>query len=379
MICKERDLMRLILTQRKAPMKLLESVRALFGKIHRRAAAQIPAAQPEIDPIREKYIRRERYLITDMVATLLPARVKFVILEGGASDSFSDTRWQAFDGHRKRLYGFEPNESECAQLNERAHSLGLDFRFFPIGLWSSNARLPLYENKSPGGNSFYPQNVSLTNRWKFENSRDKFLAADIFYPLGTTSEWNLTSVDEWARANSIRTDIDFMKLNVQGAELEILRGASNSLRHVTGIQVEMSFVESYIGRPFFADIDIFLRSHGFTFFDLIGHHCVGRKDSPITVQHAPGLYPLLGQLIEGHGVYFKDPIELHKRGRDISHFNTEKLLKLVCFAEIYHQHEFALELLYWIAKDFPAAQPLRAALLDLADRAVVELRSYAGG
>ena len=77
-------------------MKLLESVRALFGKIHRRAAAQIPAAQPEIDPIREKYIRRERYLITDMVATLLPARVKFVILEGGASDSFSDTRWQAF-------------------------------------------------------------------------------------------------------------------------------------------------------------------------------------------------------------------------------------------------------------------------------------------
>lgn len=361
-------------------MALLDRARALLAGGRRRLAAYGigSGSQVATDPVREKYIRRERYLITDMLAAFLPASDKFVILEGGASDSFRDPRWQAFDPARKRLYGFEPSESECTQMNEKARSLGLDFQFFPIGLWSTTTRLPLHENKSPGGNSFYEQNVGLTNRWKFENSRDKFLASDIFYPLGTTSEWNLTSVDEWAQANSI-ADIDFMKLNVQGAELEILRGAERSLDHVTGIQVEMSFVESYFGRPFFADIDVFLRAHSFTFFDFIGHHCIGRKDSPITVQNAPGLYPLLGQLIEGHGVYFKDPIELHKRGKDISHFRTEKLLKLVCFAEIYNQHEFALELLYWIARDFPPAEPMRAALLELADRAVATYRRYTGG
>ena len=83
-------------------------------------------------------------------------------------------------------------------MNEKARSLGLDFHFYPAGLWSGSARLPLHENKSPGGNSFYEQNVGLTNRWKFENSREKYLASEIFYPLGTTSEWKLTSVDEWA-------------------------------------------------------------------------------------------------------------------------------------------------------------------------------------
>ena len=44
------------------------------------------AAEPEIDPVREKYIRRERYLITDMIAQFLSPEKKFTILEGGASD-----------------------------------------------------------------------------------------------------------------------------------------------------------------------------------------------------------------------------------------------------------------------------------------------------
>jgi FkbM family methyltransferase len=355
-------------------VNLLRKARTLRSKF-----SALKRADQASDPVREKYIRRERYIITDLISETLPARERLIILEGGAADSFRDPRWQAFDNSRKRLYGFEPNQAECARLNEEAKSLGLDYQFFPVGLWSSTARLALYENKAASGNSFFPQNVTLTNRWKFENSKEKYYAKDIFYPLGTTSEWNVTSVHEWLQQNGIPPDIDFMKLNVQGAELEILKGAERVLESVTGLQVEMSFVESYLGRPYFADIDIFLRNHSFYFFDFIGHHCMGRKESPITVQNAPGLYPLLGQLIEGHGVYFKDPIDLHNRGNDVSQFSVEKLLKLVCFAEMYHQHEFALELLYWIARDFPPARHMSSSLQALADRAVETYRRYTGG
>ena len=355
-------------------MRLMQTVRALRSRL------STPASPPEpADPVREKYIKRERYIITDLISEILADSERFVILEGGAADSFRDPRWQALDPPRKRLYGFEPDEAECARMNETAKSLGLDYLFFPVGLWSSSTQLPLYENKAPSGSSFYQQNIVLTDRWKFENAKDKFFASDIFYPLGTTSEWKMTSVDEWIRDNAIDSDIDFMKLNVQGAELEILKGAERTLESVTGLQVEMSFVESYLGRPFFADIDVFLRNHSFYFFDFIGLHCVGRKASPITVQNAPGLYPLLGQLIEGHGVYFKDPIDLQRRGQDVSRLSTGKLLKLVCFAEIYHQHEFALELLYWIAREFPPAQEISSRLQNLADRAVETYRRYAGG
>ena len=355
-------------------MNLLQKARVLRNKF-----STLKRADNASDPIREKYIRRERYIITDLISEILPARERFIILEGGAADSFRDPRWQAFDNTRKRLYGFEPNQAECTRMNEEAKSLSLDYQFFPVGLWSETTRLALHENKAASGNSFFPQNVALTNRWKFENTKEKYYASDIFYPLGTTSEWDVTSVDEWLRQNKIAPDIDFIKLNVQGAELEILKGAERTLESATGIQAEMSFVESYLGRPFFADIDIFLRNHSFYFFDFIGHHCMGRKSSPITVQNAPGLYPLLGQLIEGHGVYFKDPIDLQNRGKDISQFSTEKLLKLVCFAEIYHQHEFALELLHWIATEFPPARDMSSSLQDLADRAVETYRRYAGG
>ena len=55
------------------------------------------------------------------------------------------------------------------------------------------------------------------------------------------------------------------------------------------------------------------------------------------------------------------------------------VLKLVCFAEIYHQHEFAIELLYWIAREFPSARPMSGSLIDIADRAVATYRQYAGG
>ena len=75
---------------------------------------------------------------------------------------------------------------------------------------------------------------------------------------------------------------------------------------------------------------------------------MGRARSPITARHAPGLYPLWGQLIEGHGIYFKDPIDLQMRGLPTDHFTLAKLLKLVGFAEMFGQNEYAFELLEWL-------------------------------
>lgn len=323
-----------------------------------RTAAQIiapkPAAPPiqqEDDTIRMRYLRRERFLVCDAVAELLPANEPFTILEGGAGDSFRDPRWQAFDPERKRLYGFEPNREECDALNAKSREMGLDYRFYPIGLWRETCRLPLYENKSWGGTSFYRQNTALTDRWKFESSTVTRLAKDTFYPTGT-SEWDLTTIDKWAAETGV-SDIDFLKLNVQGAEFDILQGATSILDNVIGLQVEVAFVVSYHDRPMFADVDKFLRSKGFTFFELIGHHCIGRADSPITAQQSPGLNGLYGQMIEAHGVYFRDPIDMVNQGLRIDHLTIPKLLKLAGFAEMYGQHEFCFELLRWLSARDP--------------------------
>ena len=315
---------------------------------HAPSAAEAPAPtaeEQEHQKIRERYITRKGFIIADLIAEKLPPHEKFLILDGGARDAHADPRWSVLDPARLRLYGFEPDKPEVEKLNSESKQRGLDFQYFDGALWSRATGVTFYENKSPGGGSCYPQNTDLTHRWKFENHTDLFLSRDIFYPVGET-QWRTTSLDDWSKSTGI-ADLDFMKLNVQGAELEILKGASTLLDSVLGVMTEISFVESYRNRPFFSDIDAFLRANNFAFFDLIGLHYMGRATSPVTTRHLPGLYPLWGQLIEAHGVYFKDPIDMEARGVSVLHFDRNKLLKLACLSEIFGQIEYAFELLIW--------------------------------
>jgi len=331
-------------------------IRKLGGRIRRalvRGATQpvapvlAQAAPGPEDALRDRYTRRTGFIITDLVSDALAERERFIILDGGAREALADPRWQSLAPGRVRLYGFEPDDKEVADLNRIAAERGLDYRYFAAGLWSTPGTQTFYANKSPGGGAFYKQNTDLTDRWKFANSEQKFLSRDIFYPT-EASVWKVTSLEAWATEHGIE-DMDFMKLNVQGSELEILRGSGPLLDAVIGLMVEVSFVESYKDRPFFSDIDAFLRQHRFSFFDLIGHHYMGRARSPITARHAPGLYPLWGQLIEGHGIYFKDPIELEARGMPTDRLSVAKLLKLASFAEMFGQNEYAFEVLEWVA------------------------------
>lgn len=304
-------------------------------------------AENQTGPLRERYITRKGFIINDLVSSCLPANEKFSIIDGGARDAHADPRWRVIDPKRIRIFGFEPDSAEVARLNQEAKEKNIDYHYYDGALWSKRTNVTFYENKSPGGGSCFPQNTALTDRWKFENHQQLFLAKDIFYPIGT-SEWQTTSLNDWSGQTG-HHDIDFMKLNVQGAELEILQGASLVLDRVVGIMTEVSFVESYRNRPFFSDIDSYLRARHFEFFDLIGLHYMGRMRSPITARHQGGLYPLWGQLIEAHGIYFRDPIAMELKGISIDHLSKDKLLKLASLAEIFGQIEYAFELLDWLA------------------------------
>jgi len=289
------------------------------------------------------YVKRERFIITDLVFERLPADETFVILDGGGRDGPGNFRWRAIGDERLVIYGFEVDHDECAQLNETFANSGQKYRYFPVALWGTRQTITVHENNSPGGGSVFNQNVSLTNRWKFADQHRTMLAPETFFPTNAV-DFPATTIDDWAGDNGVSA-IDFLKLNVQAAELEILKGASSILPSVLGLQIEVSFVESYLGRPFFSDIDPYLRARGFHFFDLVGRHYIGRARSPVTPQQTPKLAGIHGQLIEGHAVYFRDPIA------DASAtISTERIMKLASIAEIYGQVEYALEILEWLAE-----------------------------
>jgi FkbM family methyltransferase len=58
-------------------------------------------------------------------------------------------------------------------------------------------------------------------------------------------------------------DIDFLKIDIQGAELDAIRSGQRKLEKAVAIQTEVSFVSLYREQPVFGMIDLTLREMGF--------------------------------------------------------------------------------------------------------------------
>ncbi|HEX2978575.1 MAG TPA: FkbM family methyltransferase [Candidatus Babeliales bacterium] len=71
-----------------------------------------------------------------------------------------------------------------------------------------------------------------------------------------------TTLDTWAAQNGI-THVDFLWLDMQGYEMNMLKGSPKILKTVKAILTEVEFIEAYLGQYLFADIKKFLEAEGF--------------------------------------------------------------------------------------------------------------------
>ena len=78
-----------------------------------------------------------------------------------------------------------------------------------------------------------------------------------------------------------------IKIDVQGFELDVLKGAIEIIHFIEFIQIEMSLVQVYSGQALYNEVDSFLRSHGFFLWKVL-----------------PGFSDLhSGQLLQFDGIY----------------------------------------------------------------------------
>ncbi|TWU41304.1 2-O-methyltransferase NoeI [Novipirellula aureliae] len=101
--------------------------------------------------------------------------------------------------------------------------------------------------------------------------------ASLYQPGQPAKQWHPEAMgfDRNEEVETVRMDtlfsgqsIDLMKLDLQGYELEALRGAGSVLKQTKVIVAEVSFVEFYSGQPLFCQVSEYLRQHHFRLFYL---------------------------------------------------------------------------------------------------------------
>jgi FkbM family methyltransferase len=156
------------------------------------------------------------------------------------------------------VVGFEPDPNEHRQLEDAA---GPNERYLNAALWDRPSNLELNLTKSPGSSSILTPNRAFL---------DQFPDHERFEVVERTTVQTDT-LDHQLSINGIR-DVDFIKADTQGTELRVLKGATETLSSVIGIELEVEFSEMYKEQPLFSDVDPFVRDSGFALFDLRTHY-----------------------------------------------------------------------------------------------------------
>jgi FkbM family methyltransferase len=246
-----------------------------------------------------------------------------------SADDYGSQGWQLF-APNLTIYGFDADEEACAAANADIEARQVDWHEFHLPLAISNkvGTAKLYVTKNPMCSSLYPPNEALLQRFP----RLPALAS-----LDFTIEVETTTLDTICQTKEIEA-IDYLQIDVQGADLQVLEGAVALLdRSVLAIQIEVEFSPLYADQPLFADIDTFLRAQGFVFF---GFH-------PINPEPRSHLVSFLrpGQLLWSNALYLRDPL----KAEIADHFKApDQILKLACIADVLEFTDYALELLEFL-------------------------------
>jgi FkbM family methyltransferase len=216
---------------------------------------------------------------------LAPARLT-AIVDVGANPIDGDPPYKAMlAAGLCEVTGFEPQAGALARLEQNK---GPRERYLPYALADGTERT-LHVCGLEGMASLLvpdPAQLALFNLFPIWGTvKDRI-------PVTTRKLDDITEI----------TQLDFLKMDVQGAEREVLAHGRAKLKDTVVIQTEVSFVPLYHGQPPFGEMDLALRELGF-----LPHSVTGTKIwplSPMVVGNEPNRG--IRQLLETDMVYVRD-------------------------------------------------------------------------
>ena len=129
----------------------------------------------------------------------------------------------------------EPIKDEAQKLIEQ------NYKVISKGLWSSKCTKKLYiMEKRTGSSSMFKPNKDAFNLYNFKKSNHQL------FEVSKTTDVECTTAEESLNALDIK-NLDFLKIDTQGAELEILKGLGNYFPLL--MKVEAQIIPMYENAP----------------------------------------------------------------------------------------------------------------------------------
>lgn len=154
-----------------------------------------------------------------------------------------------------KIFCFEPNPDVFLKLNN-AYASDNEITKENIGIGYEAGTLNFYKNNNSGTSSFLKPN-------EFHNKNMARRYTEMNIPI--------TSIAEYTSQHAI-DKIDILKLDIEGFEIEALKGAESLLvlSKIKVIYLEVSFSEMYEGQPLIGDIIEYMSKYNYTLFGFYG-------------------------------------------------------------------------------------------------------------
>ncbi len=217
---------------------------------------------------------------------------------------------------------FEPDERSRVDLDvtstpARRHVLG-------TALAERRRRVTLHKTRDEGDSSIFPPHREFLAHFSRPERFD----------VVETTDHEADTLDSQMETLQIRS-ADVIKVDTQGSELLVLRGAERTLDGgVIAVDVEVEFSEMYRAQPLFADVDAFLRRFDLQLFDLAPRRWPYAAGADLSLARGP--------IIWAEAIYFRT---LDAIRRDMERIEATArvglLSKIVALALVYGFVDFA--------------------------------------
>ena len=191
-------------------------------------------------------------------------------------------------GELASVLAFEPDPEEFSKLQRTMHHVEPWALSHKAGIAEFKVFNCLTNSSLLRPNELYTKRYSMKTKWttvKTVRVQTTTLDKILFGPRKRERHWG-----------------EFVKLDTQGTEHDILRGAARTLKERTvAVLCEVEFFPIYKGQKLFSEVELFLRKMGFSFYGLHGLHC--RSSKLLNKSHQGGRE----RLFHSDAVFFKDP------------------------------------------------------------------------